>query len=102
MAGVAPTKCLVGPENDRYLVDNVGDLVIESANAGVDSVAAGIDYTLPENVEDLTLVDAAIEGHGNGSANKITGSASDNILTGGGGSDTLYGGLGNDWLDVVG
>ncbi|MCU0075582.1 Ig family protein, partial [Pseudomonas koreensis] len=44
-----------GLGNDTYYVDNVGDYVVEGANAGVDTVIASVTHTLSANVENLTL-----------------------------------------------
>jgi len=95
-----------GLGDDTYYVDNVGDVVVENANEGVDSVESSISYTLGSNVENLTLADgAAINGTGNVLDNIMIGNSSSNILTGGagndrlegrGGADTLIGGTGND------
>src|SRR5437868_2916740 len=65
-----------GTGNDSYYVDNPGDLVIEKANEGTDTVFASISYTLPANVENLTLldvVDAFLIGTGNSLDNVIIG-----------------------------
>ena len=40
-----------GAGNDVYFVDNAGDVVIENANEGNDTVYASIDYGLTANVE---------------------------------------------------
>jgi Ca2+-binding RTX toxin-like protein len=47
-----------GAGNDQYWVDNLGDAVIEAAGEGTDVVGSTIDYTLPANVENLSLSDA--------------------------------------------
>ncbi|HEX6828423.1 MAG TPA: calcium-binding protein, partial [Burkholderiales bacterium] len=83
--------------NDLYLVDDPGDVVVEATNAGSDSLWTLVSFSLPGNVEHLTLIgDAAINGLGNAVANRITGNSGNNVLNGGAGSDTLAGGLGND------
>ena len=42
--------------NDTYVVESAGDLVIEEASAGTDTVQSSITYTLGANVENLALV----------------------------------------------
>lgn len=105
---------LGGLGNDRYTVDNVGDLVSELINEGKDTVYSSITYTLTDNVEDLVLTGTeAINGTGNVLDNHITGNvannilkglAGDDILDGSQGADTLLGGKGNDsyYVDNVG
>lgn len=85
-----------GLNDDVYVVDNVGDTVVEAASAGTDTVQSSIDYTLGDNLENLTLTGAAIFGTGNALNNTITGNAQDNELDGQGGTDAMAGGAGND------
>lgn len=85
-----------GAGNDSYYVDNAGDLVVELAGEGTDSVFAAIDHILSAEVENLTLTGGALRGIGNGRANAITGNGLDNELQGGGGNDMLKGGAGAD------
>ena len=99
--GGAEADTLVGGVgNDTYVVDNIGDVVVENANEGSDLVQSSVSYTLSNNVENLTLIGtAAINGTGNQLDNVLTGNTGDNSLDGGGGNDTLNGGSGNDVLD---
>jgi len=86
--------------NDTFVVDNVGDTITEGANQGTDTVQSSVTYTLPANVENITLTGILdISATGNTLDNTLTGNTGDNILTGGGGgNDTLIGGQGNDTL----
>ncbi|MCE4553518.1 PA14 domain-containing protein [Pelomonas sp. P8] len=86
-----------GAGNDSYIVDNAGDVVVESAGGGTDTVSASVSYGLADNVENLVLTGAAdIDGAGNELNNQITGNAGANLLDGGAGDDRLVGGAGND------
>jgi Ca2+-binding RTX toxin-like protein len=95
-----------GAGDDIYYVDNASDLVIEGASAGNDIVYASIGFTLPSDVESLTLSGStAINGAGSGLANTVTGNtgantldglAGDDILSGQAGIDILIGGSGRD------
>ena len=85
-----------GADNDTYSVNSAGDLVIEFANQGTDTVNSSLAaYTLTSNVENLTL-GTGTNGTGNALVNVITGNILDNILDGAGGADTLSGWLGAD------
>ncbi|NKL38492.1 RTX toxin, partial [Rhizobium leguminosarum bv. viciae] len=90
--GAAGADSLIGGAgNDTYIVDNAGDIVTETADAGTDTVRANLAaYTLGTNVENLTYI-----GTGPFAG---TGNALDNVIVGGSGSNTLAGGAGNDTL----
>ena len=82
---------LGGVGNDIYVVDNLGDAVLENSGDGSDTTQSSISYTLTDNVENLTLTgNAAIDG---------TGNELDNVITGNSAENTLYGLVGNDVLD---
>ncbi len=90
-----------GGGDDIYIVDNVGDVVTEAANAGTDMVQTTLaTYKLGTNVENLAFIGAGnFNGTGNNLANVITGGAGNDTLDGGAntvGVDTLIGGLGDD------
>ena len=96
--GAGADRMVGGTGNDTYSVDHAGDVVVENANEGTDTVISIIDYTLPANVENLTLAGSAAHGVGNDLANTITGNDLANLLEGGAGNDVLSGGAGADRL----
>ncbi len=86
-----------GTGNDTYIVDDIGDRVVEEMDAGTDLVKSSISYTLGENVERLTLIGSlSINATGNSGDNRLTGNSRNNILDGKEGADTMIGGKGND------
>jgi Ca2+-binding RTX toxin-like protein len=85
-----------GAGDDSYVVDDVRDQVVEWFASGNDTVLAGIDYVLPQFVENLLLTGAALSGAGNELANTMYGNALDNLVDGGSSADSMMGGGGND------
>lgn len=86
-----------GAGNDTYILDDLGDRVVEAASEGYDLVQASFSYSLGANMEALTLVgSSAINGIGNSGANVLRGNIANNSLDGGAGADTMIGGRGND------
>ncbi|MGB3930769.1 MAG: Ig-like domain-containing protein, partial [Sphingobium sp.] len=80
-----------GQGNDVYVVDVVGDAVVELTGQGIDEVRTGLaSYTLGANVENLTGTATT--------AQTLTGNDLDNVITGGAANDTLNGGIGADTL----
>ena len=89
-----------GLNNDVYIVDNVGDTVVEAFNAGIDTIKSWVTYTMPANVEVLTLMgNDPIDGAGNELANTISGNGAANFLQGMAGNDLLNGLAGDDRLE---
>lgn len=86
-----------GTGNDTYVVDNVGDDVVEVAGEGIDTVEASIDYVLGSTLENLILTGTSdLQGTGNDGDNVLIGNAGSNRLDGGLGGDDMYGGDGDD------
>lgn len=86
-----------GKGNDRYYIDNAGDIVTEATSNGYDVLISTVTYTMQENTEDLYLAGSSnIDGMGNASRNYLSGNTVNNILDGKEGSDALNGGTGND------
>ncbi|MFZ2870719.1 calcium-binding protein [Zavarzinia sp.] len=84
--------------DDVYVIDNVGDQVLEGRNQGHDAVETSLaDYVLAPHVEDLTFVGSGdFRGTGNTLANVIVGGAGNDVLNGSLGGDTMRGGAGDD------
>ena len=89
-----------GTGNDTYLVDDVGDVIVELAGEGTDTVRSSLSYVLAANFENLILASGAgsINGTGSNLANAITGNEGANTLVGLGGDDALDGGAGADTM----
>jgi len=87
-----------GKGDDIYTVDRPGDVVVERAGEGVDTIDSyAITFRLAENVENLNLVASYGQtGVGNDLVNRITGGGDADILDGQGGDDWLTGGGGRD------
>ena len=59
-AGPGSDTMVGGGGSDTYIVDNVGDVIVEkSPNFGIDLAQSSVSYVLPENVENLTLIGGA-------------------------------------------
>ena len=97
--------------NDTYVVDNVGDVIVERGfyangqDASRDTVRSSVTYALGTGLEDLTLTgSAAISGTGNSRDNVLDGSTNSaaNALAGGGGNDTYRLGNGDSVVEHAG
>ncbi len=86
-----------GAGNDTYIVNTTGDVLTDAS--GIDTVIAGLSYTLKAGFENLTASgtgDFALIG--NTQNNILTGNSGNNAMDGGTGNDTLSG---NDGTDVL-
>ncbi|NMY16249.1 heme peroxidase [Pseudomonas sp. WS 5019] len=99
--GVGDDLMTGGVGNDTYVVDSVGDQIVEAVNGGTDTVRTTLaSYTLAANLENLTKLNGgAFLGTGNALANTIIGGTGNDTLNGLGGNDNLQGGAGDDWHD---
>src|SRR5690606_19600531 len=96
-----------GTGEDYYLVNSLGDLVIETSTAAdeMDTVESSVSWILGANLENLILTGSApLNGTGNALANIIGGTPGANLLNGGAGADVLIGFAGDDTyvVDQVG
>ncbi len=103
LVGLGGNDTLSGGEgDDLYTVETAGDVVVELAGQGTDTVQVAFasgSYTLGENVEHAIATGKGAVGlTGNAVANRLTGNGASNVLAGGAGNDTLDGGAGADKL----
>ncbi|CAG1009602.1 Bifunctional hemolysin/adenylate cyclase [Burkholderiales bacterium] len=95
--GAGADRLVGGAGNDTYTIDQTGDIVVEVAGEGVDTVRASLSFVLPSDLENLVLLgSAALNATGNAAANRLTGNAGANVLDGKAGADAMAGGKGND------
>jgi trimeric autotransporter adhesin len=98
-----------GLGNDTYGVDTTSDSIIENSNEGIDTVLTSVNYTLGDNLENLTVnTTASTNATGNALKNVMIGNTGNDTLAGLddddeifglGGDDNLQGGAGEDFLD---
>ncbi|OAM52090.1 hypothetical protein A7981_00960 [Methylovorus sp. MM2] len=97
--GIGKDTMIGGLGDDVYIVDNSLDDIRETANQGIDTVIASVNFTVAsDDIENLTLIGTAINGTGNSLANLIIGNELNNFLTGNNGNDTLDGSEGADTM----
>jgi len=97
--GTGADTLIGGDGNDIYVIDNINDVIQETGADAGDSVRSWVDWTLGDNLENLTLLGTkSLNGTGNSLDNSLTGNGAANVLNGGNGNDTLNGLSGNDTL----
>jgi Ca2+-binding RTX toxin-like protein len=103
LTGNVAANVLAGQDGDDNYYVSTGDIVVESVNAGIDTVYTDVTYTLGANVENVTLTgNASINAIGNELNNTLTGNQGVNSLTGGAGDDTYYVGAGDVVTELAG
>jgi Ca2+-binding RTX toxin-like protein len=95
--GVGVNTLAGGSGDDTYVTYQATDKVVEATGAGIDTLRSWSDFTLPDNVENLTLLFTEyvsygnVRAVGNGLGNVIRGNSEDNRIEGMAGNDTIYG-----------
>jgi len=89
-----------GNGDDVFYIDNLGDVVVEGANAGNDVIYTSVSIDkLFDGVETVRIGHKALANvTGNGLDNFIYGGDAKNVIDGGEGKDFISGGGGNDVL----
>ncbi len=98
LGGTGADSLIGGAGNDSYWVDSREDKILEETGGGRDRVLTNLSWKLGVELEDLTLLDRARKGLGNGLGNQLQGNDRANLLSGGAGNDLLLGLAGNDLL----
>lgn len=97
--GGAGDDYMVGDLGDDYFVlADPGDVVVERAGEGIDTIATvfgstsdpNARYVLPDNFENLELIGSGQGVSGNSAANVITDGISPDVILAGGGDDTVH------------
>jgi len=97
--GTEADRMVGGIGNDFYIVDNVGDLTVEVAGEGTDTVRTSLNYVLQANVENLEFTGmTGWSATGNALNNRITGGSLNDFINGAAGNDVLIGNGGDDAL----
>jgi Ca2+-binding RTX toxin-like protein len=78
-----------GAGDDLFFVMDTGDVVLEFAHGGADTIITAINLTLPDHVEALRIAEGV-------SGITITGGAGNDMLIGNGLANTFNGGAGDD------
>jgi hypothetical protein len=91
-----------GLGNDTYTVVSALDRIAEGPGGGIDTVHAAVDFTLPDEVENLLLTGSATNAVGNAGNNVLRGTVGNNRLDGQGGIDTaVFGGASEGYTITV-
>ena len=72
--------------DDTYYVNHSGDVIVELANGGTDTVYTSVNYTLADNVENVHISAAGLTVTGSANTNNVfyVDAAGGNVLDGGG------------------
>ena len=98
--GTLGSDTMIGRDgDDNYIVNHPSDRVIENENEGTDLVESSVTFTLPDNVENLTLTGSStINATGNLLNNTLIGNLANNKLYGLAGNDKITAHRGHDVL----
>ena len=86
--------------DDTFIIDSISDTIHENVNEGTDLIISSVSFTLPINVEKITLTGSSdIDAIGNDLDNTFKGNSGNNKIDGYSGTDiVIFDGLFNDYL----
>lgn len=98
--GAGADSMVGGAGDDTYYVDDPGDIVVEDAGGGYDTIYTNAStVTVGANIEQVVLVGTGPHAVSGGAGSEvIAGSAGNDTIDGGGGDDQEIGGEGDDTL----
>jgi Ca2+-binding RTX toxin-like protein len=100
VGGAGADLMVGGAGDDTYVVDDAGDVAVEAAGEGTDTVETTLSsFTLGAHVEKLKFIGSGgFSGTGNELGNALVGGTGDDMLYGLDGNDRLVGGAGADLM----
>ncbi|MGO4704412.1 putative Ig domain-containing protein [Microvirga sp. 2MCAF38] len=96
--GGAGVDTMAGGRGDDVYIVSAGDVIVEAAGEGIDTVYSSADIVLPKHFENLILTGDATYGYGNSSNNVIHAASHGGVMLGYGGNDSIYGSEARDRL----
>jgi Ca2+-binding RTX toxin-like protein len=97
--GTGLNTLIGGKGDDTYYVDASTDVIVENAGEGNDAVYATVSYTLPDNLESLSVFGVGLTAKGNNQGDSLFGDGTNAThLIGGAAADYIVGGSGNDTI----
>lgn len=103
--GAGADRMIGNTLGNTYWVDEIGDVVVEAAEGGIDTVMSSVSYVLTPGLENLRLTGtASITGTGNDSDNDLDGTpnVAGNVLAGGRGDDRYHPDAGDTVVEAAG
>ena len=100
LGGLGDDRMEGGAGDDVYEVNSAGDVIVEAAGFGTDTVRTTFQsWTLNDILENVTFIGTGdFSGFGTDAANYLVGGAGNDLLMGYGGKDSLTSGGGQDTL----
>jgi beta-glucanase (GH16 family) len=96
LGGQSSDTLIGGLGDNQYYIQGWGDVIVQGPT-GINTVTTWMDYTLPDNIQNLNVSGAGLYAAGNALDNLITVGDDNNMqLYGAGGNNVLVGGAGTD------